>query len=223
MSAAAIALAGVLAGASAAQLTALALDGSAGPAARAWLRRGARALRDQGLRERAGRLLRAASRLPGRRRAGRRAVRGACLDELPELLDVVALGLAAGISFDAALDIYCARYHTMLARRMGDAARCWRLGLKSRRQAMADLARELNVDAFTTFVATVGESVQLGAPLAESLIEQGEAVRERRRSEQQEAIEKAPVKMLIPVGTLTLPAMLLAILGPLFASFGAGP
>ena len=34
----------------------------------------------------------------------------------------------------------------------------------------------------------------------------------------QERIEKAPVKMLVPTGGLILPAMLLAILGPLLAS-----
>jgi len=34
----------------------------------------------------------------------------------------------------------------------------------------------------------------------------------------EEQIEKAPVKMLIPLGTLIVPAMLLAILGPLLSS-----
>ena len=39
-----------------------------------------------------------------------------------------------------------------------------------------------------------------------------------RRAEVQERIEKAPIKMLVPTGTLILPAMLLAVLGPLLAS-----
>ena len=34
----------------------------------------------------------------------------------------------------------------------------------------------------------------------------------------EERIEKAPVKMLVPTGGLVLPAMLLAILGPILAS-----
>ena len=158
----------------------------------------------------------------GRAGGGRRELRGACLDELPELIDVVSLGLSAGISFDAALDIYCGRYHTMLAGRLSEAMRCWSLGLKSRKEALDDVAAELRVDAFTTFAATVGESLEFGGPLVRTLVEQGEAVRERRRAEQEEAVEKTPVKMLIPVGTLTLPAMLIAILGPLFASLVTG-
>ena len=34
----------------------------------------------------------------------------------------------------------------------------------------------------------------------------------------EEEIERVPVKMLIPMGTLIVPAMLLAILGPLLGS-----
>lgn len=44
---------------------------------------------------------------------------GRCLDELPELIDVVALGLSAGISFDAALEIYCKHYRTGLSASWG--------------------------------------------------------------------------------------------------------
>ncbi len=197
---------------------------------RAWRSRVLASLRMPDARQRFDRGFGALGRLardmvPGgpRARGSAREMRGRCLDELPELLDVVALGLSAGISFDAALDIYCERYHTMLAGRLSEAMRCWRLGIKSRRDALRDVADELGVDAFSTFAATMGESLEFGGPLAAALVEQGEAVRERRRSEQEESVEKAPVKMLIPVGTLTLPAMLIAILGPLFASFGAGP
>lgn len=231
MRAGVLAAALVLAALAAAQAAWLLADARVRPMLVAWARRMRGVLRDpqarqgarrasEGLRGLAGRVLAGADRRHGRGRG--REVRSRCLDELPELLDVVALGLSAGISFDAAVDIYCGRYHTMLAGRLSEAMRCWRLGLKSRSEALGELADELGVDAFTTFAATVSESIELGAPLAEVLVEQGEAVRERWRSEQQEAIEKAPVKMLIPMGTLALPAMLVAIVGPLFASFGAG-
>lgn len=144
--------------------------------------------------------------------------RDRCLDELPELIDVVALGLSAGVSFDAALEIYCGRYQTMLAGYLGDAMRSWQLGLSSRAASLRELARSLDVDAFTTFVETVTESLAFGAPLAQSLAGQAQAVRDARRSVIEERIEKAPVKMLIPTGVLVLPAMLVAIVGPLLAS-----
>ena len=221
LGAAACALLGVAAGASAL----VAFDASS----RARVVLAAARLRD-GLRTRA--LARAATSARNdarrrwdalRQRRSRAALRSACLDELPELLDVLSLGLAAGISFDVALGVYCNRYETMLSGRLADAMRSWQLGLSSRRDALRGLAEELSVDAFSTFVSTVTDSLALGAPLAQTLVAQAEAVRDARRADRQEAIEKAPVKMLVPIGTLILPAMLLSILGPLLASFSAGP
>ncbi len=144
--------------------------------------------------------------------------KGRCLDELPELIDVVALGMSAGISFDAALGIYCEKYDTMLARELADAKRSWDLGLTTRSEALHALARRLEVPAFSTFVDTATESLAFGAPLTRALGGQARAVRRARRAEVQERIEKAPIKMLVPTGTLILPAMLLAVLGPLLAS-----
>ena len=43
-------------------------------------------------------------------------------------------------------------------------------------------------------------------------------MRDEQRSLVEEEIERAPVKMLVPLGTLIVPAMLLAILGPLLGS-----
>lgn len=151
----------------------------------------------------------------------RRAVeqeRSRCLNELSEFIDVVALALSAGISFDAALAMYCSRYQTSLSRLLGDAMQSWRLGLADRTVALKGVARHLQLGAFSTFVETVTESLAFGAPLAQSLSDQAEAIRQQRRYAVQERIEKAPVKMLVPTGTLILPAMLLAILGPLLAS-----
>lgn len=166
---------------------------------------------------RLGRATRVGVRRGGEARAKARD-RSRCLDELPELIDVVALGMSAGISFDAALGIYCDKYDTMLAGELSDAMRSWELGLTTRSEALRVLAGRLDVPAFTTFVDTATESLAFGAPLTKALGEQAQAVRRARRADVQERIEKAPIKMLVPTGTLILPAMLLAVLGPLLAS-----
>ena len=166
---------------------------------------------------RLGRATRVGVRRGGEARARSRD-RSRCLDELPELIDVVALGMSAGISFDAALGIYCDKYDTMLAGELSDAMRSWELGLTTRSEALHVLAGRLDVPAFTTFVDTATESLAFGAPLTKALGEQAQAVRRARRADVQERIEKAPIKMLVPTGTLILPAMLLAVLGPLLAS-----
>ena len=43
-----------------------------------------------------------------------------------------------------------------------------------------------------------------------------------RKTRLQEAIAKAPVKMMLPTGTLILPAMLLLVLGPVLLELMEG-
>ena len=138
-----------------------------------------------------------------------------CLGELPAMLDVLTLGLAAGLSFDASLELYCGRYDGELSRALLESMLAWRMGIRSREAELARLADELGVPAFRRFASVVGESLSFGTPLAEALERQGEAIRDEQRSQVEEEIERVPVKMLVPLGTLVVPAMLVAILGPL--------
>ncbi len=144
--------------------------------------------------------------------------RAACLGELPVLLDVVTLGLSAGLSFDASLELYCARYHNELSAAFSEAMLGWRIGARGREEALWDLAEELGVTALRRFASVVGESLAFGTPLAEALERQAQAIRDEQRSQVEEEIERVPVKMLVPLGTLIVPAMFLAILGPLMGS-----
>ncbi len=144
--------------------------------------------------------------------------RAACLGELPVLLDVVTLGLSAGLSFDASLELYCARYHNELSAAFSEAMLGWRIGARGREEALWDLAEELGVTALRRFASVVGESLAFGTPLAEALERQAQAIRDEQRSQVEEEIEQVPVKMLVPLGTLIVPAMFLAILGPLMGS-----
>lgn len=141
--------------------------------------------------------------------------RTACLDELPVMLDVVTLGLSAGLSFDASLSLYCERCSTELAQAFSEAMLSWQMGVKSREQALMDMADELGVTALKRFATVVCESLTFGTPMAEALERQAQSIRDEQRSQVEEEIEKVPVKMLIPLGVLIVPAMFLAILGPL--------
>ena len=94
----------------------------------------------------------------------------------------------------------------------------WRIGVRTREQALARLADELGIDALRRFASVVAEALSFGVPLAGTLERQAQAVRGEQRSKVEEQIEKVPVKMLVPLGTLIVPAMFLAILGPLLGS-----
>lgn len=141
-----------------------------------------------------------------------------CLRDIPQMLDVLTLGLSSGLSFDGSLDLYCKRSHTALSQELAQAMTRWRLGLIAREQALEELGQTLHIEALNRFAHVVGESLTFGAPLTETLEHQAEVLRAEQRSQVEEDIEKLPVKMLIPLGSLILPAMLIAILGPLLGS-----
>lgn len=167
---------------------------------------------DEALRD-VGRRVPAVRRL--RKRAARARRRTTCLRELPQMLDVVNLGLLSGLSFDASLELYCEHFHTPTAASFRECLLSWRMGTCTRDGALASLAEEMDVAALRSFAATVSQALTFGSPLAAALERQAHAIRDEQRSELEEEIERVPVRMLIPLGTLVVPAMLLAILGPL--------
>ncbi len=139
----------------------------------------------------------------------------ACNAAIPEMLDVLVLGLSAGLSFDMSLALYSTYFKNDLANLMRSTMTSWQLGMQSRSEALQELASALSSQSFTSFVVAVEEALVFGSPLAAVLTRQAELCREQQRSLVEEQIEKAPVKILIPLATLIVPAMLFAILGPL--------
>lgn len=148
--------------------------------------------------------------------------RASCLSELPVMLDVVTLGLSAGLSFDASLELYCSRAGGPLSRAFEEAMLSWRIGVVDRERALWELADELGVAALRRFAGVVGEALAFGSPLAEALERQAQVIRDEQRAQVEAEIERVPVKMLVPLGTLIVPAMFLAILGPLLGSVVSG-
>ena len=142
------------------------------------------------------------------------------LGEVSEMIDVVRLGLSAGLSFDAALEIFCANRRSVLAVRLERACMAWQVGVGTREDELLAAARDLDMRALETFAITVGQALALGAPLAETLAAQSREIRAAHRATVEREIERAPVKLLIPTGTLILPALLLSILGPLLGAGG---
>lgn len=159
-----------------------------------------------------------AARLKGALGAGGAAQ--VSLGEVSEMIDVVRLGLSAGLSFDAALEVFCANRRSALACRLERACMAWRVGVGTREDELLAAARGLDVRALETFAITVGQALALGAPLAETLAAQSREIRAAHRAAVEREIERAPVKLLIPTGTLILPALLLSILGPLLGAGG---
>ena len=87
-------------------------------------------------------------------------------------------------------------------------------------EVLQAVAHETGLRALEVFAVAVSQALELGAPLSETLEGQSREIRAAHRAEVERQIERAPVKLLIPTGTLILPALLLSILGPLLAAGG---
>ena len=144
------------------------------------------------------------------------------LGDVSEMIDIVRLGLKAGISFDASLALYCEGRTGKLSERMARARFMWQTGLVTREQGLLGVARDVGVRPLESFAIAVVQALELGAPLADTLEGQAREIRAMHRAEVERQIERAPVKLLIPTGTLILPALLLSIVGPLVAAGGMG-
>lgn len=145
---------------------------------------------------------------------------GVGLGDVSEMIDIVRLGLSAGLSFDAALGLYCEGRAGCLAARLAQARLLWQTGVGSREAELMAAARDLGVRPLEAFATAVGQALALGAPLSETLAAQSREIRAAHKAEVERQIERAPVKLLIPTGTLILPALLISILGPLLAAGG---
>ena len=150
-------------------------------------------------------------------------LRMSCLRQMPQFIDVLVLGLSAGLSFDSALDLYCKKFSTDLSDLLFNTQLKWQIGVETRQEALSGLSDEVDIEVMKRFSEAVCESLEFGTPLASVLQQQAKMLRDYRHFQIEEEIEKVPVKMIIPLGTLIVPAMLLAILGPLLSgSLGIG-
>ena len=142
--------------------------------------------------------------------------------DLPELLEVVALGVRSGLSFDRSFELYVEHFDSGLSRECAQAMRSWSLGLESREEALKALADSYASPFFTRVVSSIVRSLRFGTALGESLEQAAAEARSVHRSHVEERVAKAPVKMMIPTGTLILPAMLLLVLGPVLLELMGG-
>jgi Flp pilus assembly protein TadB len=131
--------------------------------------------------------------------------------DLATFLDAVVVGLEAGLTFERALAALVER-----APRFGR--------LPDARRLLADLALGRSLpEALRGFgsggddarvAALVVAATRFGAPLAELLVIQADALRTTERRRAEAAARRLPVLMLFPLSLTILPALLVVFLGP---------
>lgn len=162
-------------------------------------------------------LSRRAPRVLDRRR--RDELRRACDRQLDTLADIVAMGMRGGLSFDAALALYCEKFPGELSHVMRAAQLKWRSGVATRERALKDAADQVGSQLVKRFSDTVVQAMGYGSPLAGMLTTLARDIRRERFAQIERQVEKVPIKMLVPTGTCILPAMLVLIMGPVLIQF----
>jgi tight adherence protein C len=132
---------------------------------------------------------------------------------LPDALDLLTICVEAGLGFDAAMVKVAEKWESPLSNAFGRAIQEVQLG-KLRREALRDMAYNIDISEMTSFVAVVIQSEMLGVSMAKVLRIQSDQMRVRRRQIAEEEAHKAPIKMLIPMVLLTFPSLLIILMAP---------
>ena len=141
---------------------------------------------------------------------------------LSEMLEVVALGLRSGLTFDRSFELYGSHFENEFAQSCAKTHRRWSLGLTTREEALRDLAASYDCPGLVRVVDSIVRSLRFGSALSDILEEAASQSRATYRTALEERVAKAPVKMMLPTGTLILPAMLLLVMGPILLELAAG-
>ncbi|MHC5038426.1 MAG: type II secretion system F family protein [Planctomycetota bacterium] len=135
--------------------------------------------------------------------------------KLPYALDLLTLGVEAGLDFTAALRRIVDKLgHNPLSEEFARMLQEILMG-KNRAEALRDLGQRNNLIDLTSVVSALVQADELGAPLGPILRIQSEQIRVKRAQYAEEAAMKAPVKVIFPLAFCIFPATLLIIIGPM--------
>jgi tight adherence protein C len=137
----------------------------------------------------------------------------ALLLALPDAVDLIVTTVEAGLGLDAALAEVGAETAGPLGEELRLTVRETTLG-RSRRDALTRLIERTQLPELRTFVQAIIQPEQTGIPVGQVLRTQAAQIRLKKRQRAETEAQRAPVKMVIVLALLVLPAMLLLVIGP---------
>jgi tight adherence protein C len=138
--------------------------------------------------------------------------------ELPDALDLLVTSVEAGLGVDAAIVVVTERFKGPISDTFSLYLRQVGLG-RSRRQALAYAAERTGVQDLVRISSSVSQAEAMGATLGDVLRTQAGDLREVRKRRAQEAAQKAPVLITIPLVFCFLPAMAAVVIVPSVLKF----
>lgn len=135
-------------------------------------------------------------------------------NDLPDLLDLMTISVAAGLGLEQAMQVSCARFESPVCEELRLTLREMELGL-SRHDALENMKLRTDIDDLVTFTVVLSQADALGLPIGRVLQAQADEMRDKRRQRAREKAAKVPVKILFPLALCFLPAIMIIVLGPI--------
>jgi tight adherence protein C len=133
--------------------------------------------------------------------------------ETPNLIDQIVVSLEAGIGFSAALRTSANRLGGPLGDEMRLALQEQRMGA-SLTDSLQQLRARVDSANLQSFVRAVVQGERLGVSIGQVMRDLAVDMRKRRRQMAEEAAQKTPVKLLLPLVFLILPTIFIVALVP---------
>ncbi|MBI4322875.1 MAG: type II secretion system F family protein [Candidatus Omnitrophica bacterium] len=140
---------------------------------------------------------------------------------LPEIIDILALCVGAGLDFLGALNKVVAVKdwkREPLSEELAAVLQDIKLG-KRRGEALRAMAKRVKMPEMTSFVRTLIQADRMGTPIGEALAIHAEDLRFQRFTKAERLALKAPIKILIPLIFCILPSVALIVGAPIFMQF----
>ena len=139
---------------------------------------------------------------------------------MPDVLDMLTIGVEAGLAFESAMLRVGERWQNALTLEFRRAVAEMRIGTP-RDVALTRMAERAGVAELSAVVAILIQSDQLGVGIAQVLHAQAAEMRVRRRQRAEELARQASVKMVFPLVFFIFPALFVVVLGPSVMALGA--
>ena len=132
---------------------------------------------------------------------------------LPDAIDLLTISVESGLGFDAAVAQVARNTEGPLSEEFARMLQEMQIG-RGRSEALRSMGDRCHVPDVRSFVSAMTQADAFGIPVGQVLRVQSSEIRVKRRQWAEEAAQKVPVKILVPLIFCILPCLFIAVIGP---------
>jgi tight adherence protein C len=133
--------------------------------------------------------------------------------ELPSVLDILAVSSNAGLGFLDSIKKMVQKTDGVLADEFGQVLYDLKMG-EPRDKVLEEFAYRCNTDDVKRFTNAILQAEKFGTSISDVLNSQAKVMKNKLKSRTEERVNKAPVKLILPLVFFVLPSILIFLLGP---------